>query len=451
MVKIIKVRKGLDIRIAGIAEKILQKAQPSRLYAVKPTDFHGIQRPKLLVKSGQEVKAGTPLFFDKKQPDVMFTAPVSGEVKAVNRGERRKILEVVIEAAGTVAYEDFGKSSPEECSEEEIRERLLKSGIWPSIIQRPYAVVANPEYRPRDIYVSCFDTAPLAPDLDFAVKGEGEDFDTGVRVLRKLTGGNVHLGLNADYPPSNVFTEVRDVVRHYFHGPHPAGNPGIQIHHTVPVNKGERVWHIHPQDVIIMGRLFRKGVYDPTRVIALTGSGIKKRIYYRLIKGACVDRLVDGNVIPGDLRYISGNVLTGRKISKKGYLGYYDSQVSVIPEGNKHEFLGWLNPGFNKYSNSRSFLSWLQPDRAFDIDTNLKGGQRAFIMTGWYEKVLPMDILPMQLLKAIIIGDIDQMEKLGIYEVAEEDFALCEFVCPSKTEIQTLIRKGIDMMISEMT
>jgi Na+-transporting NADH:ubiquinone oxidoreductase subunit A len=283
------------------------------------------------------------------------------------------------------------------------------------------------------------------------VKGERENFQRGIDALSKLTDGTIHLNLNADYPPSDVFTSVKGVQHNYFKGPHPAGNVGVQINRIDPINQGDVVWYVYPQDVITIGRLFEKGIYDASKIIALTGSEVEKPLYYRVLRGASIDNLVQDNVKKGDLRYISGNVLTGKQINSEGYVGFFDDQLTVIPEGRYHEFFGWAMPGFNKYSTSRSFFAWLQPNRKFRIDTNLKGGERAYVISGEYEEVCPLDIFPEQLVKAIMIGDIELMEKLGIYEVDEEDFALCEFVCTSKTPVQSIVRKGINMMIEEMT
>ncbi len=450
MSEVIKIKKGLNIPILGKAEKIFLKAGQSETYAVKPTDFHGLT-PKLAVDVNQEVKAGTPLFFDKYRPSIQFTSPVSGKVIAVNRGERRRVLEVVVEPVGEIQYETFKKGNPLELSREEVTVNLLKSGIWPVIRQRPYSIIANPEVQPKSIFISAFDTSPLAPDYDFVVKGCEKEFQTGIDALSRLTEGKIHLNINSEYPASPVFSNTKGVQINKFKGPHPAGNVGIQIHHIEPLNKGDLIWYIAPQDVITIGRLFENGIYDASRVVALTGSEVNKPLYYKLIAGASVKNLVNNNVKEGLLRFISGNVLTGTKITSEGYLGFYDSQVTVIPEGKHFEFLGWALPGFGKFSTSHSFFSWLTPKREYKLDTNLNGGNRALMITGKYEEVLPMDIFPMQLIKAIIVEDIDMMEKLGIYEVAEEDFALCEFVCTSKTNIQSIIRKGLDMMAKEMS
>jgi Na+-transporting NADH:ubiquinone oxidoreductase subunit A len=449
MSKVIKIKKGLDIKLKGAAEKIISNVQPSSTFAVKPTDFPGVV-PKLLVRPGDKVKAGTILFFDKVHPEVKFASPVSGEVKAVNRGQRRRIMEVVVEADGKNEYEEFGAADPGKLDREQIIEKIQNAGLWPSIRQRPYAVIARLPEEPKAIFISGFNTGPLAPDIDFMVKGNNSAFQTGINALNKLTKGEVHISLQAGYPADELFTQANGVSLHYFKGPHPAGNPGIQIHHVDPVNKDEVVWYLQPQEVILIGRLFEQGIYDATRVIAVAGSEVLKPRYFKVLSGTSIEPYVLDNVNRGELRYISGNALTGSRINKIGYLGYYDSQVTVLPEGNYYEMFGWILPGFKKLSVSRSFPSWLTPGREYKVDTNLKGGERPFVVTGEYEKVLPMNIYPMHLLKAILVDDIEKMEQLGIYEVAEEDFALCEFVCPSKTEIQSIIRQGIDLMIKEL-
>ena len=449
MSKVIKIKQGLDIKLKGAAEKIISTVPPAITYAVKPTDFPGIV-PKLTARPGEKVKAGSTLFFDKIHPDVKFASPVSGMVKAVNRGERRRILEVVVEAQGEIEYEDFKAADPDSLNREEVIRKIQDSGLWPVIRQRPYAVIARTDRQPKAIFISGFDSAPLAPDTDFMIKGNVSIFQTGINVLKKLTEGKIHLSLNARYPAADTFTEVRGVERHYFKGPHPAGNPGVQISRIDPVNKGETVWVVQPQEVLMLGRLFEKGIYDVSRVIALTGSEVVKPRYYKVIGGTSVEPYTVDNVKAGELRYISGNALTGARINKIGYLGFYDSQITILPEGNYYEFLGWVLPGFRKFSLSRSFMSWLPGSGKYNIDTNLKGGVRPFVLTGEYEKVLPLNIYPMHLLKAILVDDIEKMEQLGIYEVAEEDFALCEFICPSKIEIQSIIRQGIDLMIKEV-
>ncbi len=448
MSEVIRIRKGLDIKLQGEAEKTISEAATVN-YAVKPTDFIGVF-PKLLINEGDEVKAGTPLFFDKYRENIRFTSPVSGKVLQVHRGAKRKILEIRIESDGKNEALSFGVSDPKSLTREQITESLLKSGIWPYIRQRPYNIIANPDHDPKAIFISAFDTAPLAPDLDFIIEKEAKAFNAGLEVIKKLTSGKVHLNVMENVTKSQVFLGAQGVQINRFSGPHPAGNVGIQIHHIDAVNKGDIVWCLDPSAVVIIGRLFLQGKYDASRIIAFTGSEVKKPCYYKVITGSSIHPLVKDNVKSSDVRYISGNVLNGTKVDRHGYLGFYDHQLTVIPEGNYHEFFGWALPRLKKFSISRSYFSWLMPNKKYALDTNLNGGHRAFVMTGEYEKVFPMDIYPMQLLKAIMIRDIDLMENLGIYEVVEEDFALCEFIDASKTEMQAIVREGLDFIRAEM-
>ncbi len=445
----IKLRKGLNIKLKGKAENILTEAPVAKTVAIKPPDFHGLN-PKLLVKPGHGVKAGTPLFFDKYKPEVLFTSPVSGTVAAINRGERRKILEVVVEAGDTMEYETFRKESPENLSRDTIKKELLKSGLWPFIIQRPYGIIANPSDTPKAIFISGFDTAPLAPDYDFLLSFQKSLFQKGIDALAKLTDGKVFLGLPAN-EASKSFAGLKNIEVNRFTGVHPAGNAGIQVHHISPVNKGEKVWTVSPQHVVFIGRLFETGHYDVSKIVALTGSEVEKPRYYRTIQGANLQTLLD-NKTKGRVneRYISGNVLTGKKVGKNGFLGFYDSQLTVIPEGDEYEFFGWATPGFSKFSAGKTFLSKLLPKKVYVMNANMHGGERAFVMTEEYEKLLPMDILPVFLLKSILANDIDKMEQLGIYEVIEEDLALCEYGCTSKIKVQDILRQGINVMIKEL-
>jgi len=449
MSKVIKIKKGLNIRLKGKAEKILVKAEPSDRYAVKPVDFPGLT-PKMLVKEGDVVKAGTALFMDKNRPHAMFASPVSGTVEAVVRGEKRRILEVVVKSDNQWTVEDFSKAKPKSLTKAAISEYMITGGVWPFIRQRPYAIIANPKDTPKSIFISCFDTAPLAPDYDYIFQNPDPDFQTGIDTLAKLTSGKVYLCVHSDYPPAANFAKAENVEICEFSGPHPSSNAGVQIHHVDPVNKGEIVWYVNPQDVTVIGRLMNKAEYDVSKIIALCGSQINAPRYYK-VKGGCRMTSFADNVNGDNVRYISGNVLTGTHIAADGYLGFYDSQVTVIPEGDYYQFLGWAMPGLEKYSAGRTFFSWLFPKREYALDTNMQGAHRALVMTGQYERVFPMDIYPEHLVKAILAGEIDKMEQLGIYEVAEEDFALCEFVCTSKTEIQSIIRNGINMMIKEMS
>lgn len=451
---VIKIKKGLNIKLDGEADKIISESPKSSVYAIKPTDFVGVI-PKMIVKAGDEVKAGDPIFFSKTNERIKFCSPVSGEIAEIVRGAKRKILEIRILPDANINYKDFGQSSMESLSPDEIKNRLLESGTWPFIRQRPFGVIANPDDTPKSIHVSCFDTNPLGPDVNFMVHGNEELFNFGIDVLNKLTNGKVHLNLNAEPGADQSFGNAKNVQKNYFKGPHPAGNVGVQIHHVEPINKGDVVWYCYPSEVITIGALFSKGIYDASRIIAVTGSQIKTPKYVRTISGVQVSSLLEGNLKEGDNRIISGNVLTGNKIDSNGFLGYYHSQLTVIPEGNNYKFLltdGWLSPGLSKkkFSMSKAYPSWLFAKRTYDLDTNLNGEERAFVVTGQLEKVFPFDIYPMHLIKSIMVNDIDLMEQLGIYEVDAEDFALCEVVCTSKINIQEIVREGLEDLRAEM-
>ena len=449
MSDMIKIKKGLTINLVGEAEKTITEISP-KYCAIKPTDFIGVF-PKLLVQEGDTVKAGTHLFFDKYREKIHFTSPVSGTVKELRRGEKRVLLEIVIENDGKDDTVDFGKNDPNKMTREEIIGKLLESGIWPMIRQRPYSIIAEPAIKPKAIFISAFDTAPLAPDYDLVVHGYGEAFQTGVDALVKLTDGKVHLNVDGSSTPSKVFTNCKNVQINKFTGQHPAGNVGTQIAYLDPINKGDIVWYLRPQEVLHIGRLFLNGTVDATQLVAVTGSEVKRPHYFKTKVGSSIAEMIKDNLDSDNVRCISGNPLTGKKIEKHGYLGFYDSQVTVIPEGDHYEFLGWALPGTAKFSFSRTFLSWIKPAAKYRLDTNYNGGERAYVMTGQFEKVFGWDIYPLQLIKSILIEDIDAMEKLGIYEVDEEDFALCEFIDTSKTEIQDIVRRGLDLMRKEMS
>ncbi len=452
MSQVIKLKKGLDIKLEGVPRKESTRLPLVHAYGIRPDDFKGIT-PKMLVRVDDEVKVGTPLFYDKYHPQVLFTSPVSGKVTAVRRGEKRKILDVVVTPQAEQVYETFEVPSPGEATKQNVTSALLSAGLWPMIVQRPYGVIADPAQTPKAIFVSGFDSAPLAPDMNYVLENRLDDLNAGFAMLGKLTPGKVHLGL---YAGAEAFLGgVTGVEKHVFSGPHPAGNVGVQIHHVDPVNKGERVWTVDIQHVAMIGRFFRTGRVDMTKIVALTGSEVADPRYFEVLSGAPVSSVVrKADLRPhradGAVRIIDGNVLTGRTTSAEGYIGFYANQITVIPEGNDFEFLGWGMPRLNKFSVSKSYFSWLTPNKRYVLDTNLNGGVRAYVVTGLYDKYLPMDIYPLYLLKAILAGDIDKMENLGIYEVVEEDFALCEFVDPSKTPMQEIVRQGIDLMIKEL-
>ena len=448
MSKEIRLKKGLNIHLLGDADKVYASTKPTEKYVVKPIDFHGLM-PKLCVKVGDKVKAGTPLFYDKYNEKINFCSPINGEVTDIVRGEKRKIMEVVIKADTEIVYEQFTTASADSLSREQIIEAMLKAGIWPFVRQKPYDIIANPADMPKAIFISTFSTAPLAIDNDFALYGMDELFQKGLDYIVKLSNGKTHLNTDGNTNPSKLFSAAKGVQINKISGPHPAGNVGVQIHQIDPINKGDVVWYLHPQDVIAIAHLFTAGKYDVSKIVALCGSQIQKPRYYRSIAGACISNLLNENTKDGKSRIISGDILSGTQINPDGCLGFYDSQLTVVPEGDEAEFLGWMLPGLHKFSASKTFLSWLFPSKKYNLDTNMHGEERAYVMTGEYEKVLPMDIYPTHLIKACMIEDVELMENLGIYEVSPEDLALCEFVCTSKIEVQSIIRQGLDLVRKE--
>ncbi len=449
MANVIKLRKGLDINLKGEAAKeLLAGVVEPKSYALVPDDFPGVT-PKVVVKEQEYVMAGGPLFVDKNHPEVKFVSPVSGVVTSVERGDRRKVLKIVVEAADEQDYEEFGKKDVARLSAEEVKNVLLEAGLFAYIKQRPYDVIADPSVAPRAIFVSAFDSAPLAPDFEIALKGEENNFQTGLDALAKIA--NVYLGISVKQQ-SAALTGARNATVTAFDGPHPAGNVGVQINNVAPVNKGETVWTIDPQAVIFIGRLLNTGRVDFTRTVAVTGSEVVKTGYCKLKVGALLTSVFAGNTTKNKhLRYISGNVLTGKQVGPNDYLGAFHSQLTVMPEGDEtNEMFGWIMPRFDQFSVNRSYFSWLMGKKKYVLDARIKGGERHMIMSNEYDRVFPMDILPEYLIKAIIAGDIDRMEALGIYEIAPEDFALCEFVCSSKMELQHIVRSGLDALRAEM-
>ena len=448
MYKVVKISKGLDIKLNGAPAKEMIAVEAAKYYALQPSDFNGMT-PKVVVKPEDAVKAGDVLFVDKKCPELRFVSPVSGKVVAVNRGERRRVLSVVVEADGENAAVEYKAKDVPSLSADEVKADLLQAGLFAFIKQRPYDVIASPNDTPRAIFVSAFDSKPLAVDFEVALKGNEADFQTGLDALAKMAP--VYLGINSKQN-SAALNAAKNVTVTCFDGPHPAGNVGVQINHTAPVNKGEVVWTVGAEDVIFIGRLFNKGKVDFTRTIALAGSEVKNPAYSKVILGAQISSITNGRLEEkNELRIIDGNVLTGTKTTTEGFLGAFSTEVTVIPEIlDDAEMLGWIAPRFSMFSTSRSYLSWLMPKRAYTMDARIKGGERHMIMSGEYDKVFPMDIYAGYLIKAIIAGDIDRMEALGIYEVAPEDFALAEFVDSSKLELQRIVRQGLDMLRKEM-
>ena len=449
MANVIKLRKGLDINLKGKAAEELSTVKEPGFYALVPDDFPGVT-PKVVVKEQEYVMAGGPLFIDKNHPELKFVSPVSGVVTSVERGARRKVLNIVVEAAAEQDYEEFGKKDVSKLDGEAVKAALLEAGMFAFMKQRPYDVIADPTVAPRAIFISAFDSNPLAPDFEYVLKGEEANFQTGLDALAKIA--KTYLGISIKQK-STALTQAKNVTVTVFDGPNPAGNVGVQINHVAPVVKGETVWTIGAEAVIFIGRLFNTGRVDLTRTVAVTGSEVVKPAYCKLKVGALLTHVFAGNVTKDkELRYISGNVLTGKQVKPNGFLGAFDSQLTVIPEGDDiHEMLGWIMPRFNQFSVNRSYFSWLMGNKKeYVLDARIKGGERHMIMSGEYDKVFPMDILPEFLIKAIIAGDIDRMEALGIYEVAPEDFALCEFVDSSKLELQRIVRAGLDMLRAEM-
>lgn len=446
----IKIKKGIDIHLVGEAKKEVRNYEP-QLFALKPHDFIGVV-PKMHVAEGDDVKVGTVLFHDKNNESVFFTSPASGKVKAIVRGEKRVILQVIIESDGKFETIDFGKADPSKFSRNEIVEKLVQSGTWTMLRQRPYSTIAKIQDEPKCIAVSMFDTAPLAPDNNFIVKDQMAAIKTGVEALAKLTKGMVYLNVNSSETQQALASlnfSAKNVTITEFQGPHPTGNVSTQLNVLSPINKGETVWYTYAQNLIAIGNLFLNGVYDSSRVVAFTGSEVKEPMYYRTRIGADMSGLY-ANIATENVRIISGNVLTGKKINGENFLGYYDSQVTVIPEGDHYQLFGWLAPNFKKFTSTNTMGASLCKKSKKVLDTNLNGGIRPLIMTGNFEKVFPFDIYPMQLIKACIIKDIDQMEELGIYEIDAEDFALCEVIDPSKTAIQQIVRESLEMLRKEM-
>lgn len=452
MAQLIKTKRGLDIQIGGKAENTISGLKISEVVAVIPDHYHGIT-PKVVVKDGDVVNAGTPLFYNKAIESMKFVSPVSGKVLAVNRGERRKVLSITIQRDEKTTYQEFSPKAVSQLSGDEIKSLLLATGLWVYVKQRPYDVIANPAVAPKAVFVSAFDSAPLAPDYEYVMASEMKEFQAGIDALAKMAGVNVNLGVK---PGNTIFTSVQNADITVFDGPHPAGNVGVQINKVNPVNKSEVVWTVGAEDVLFIGRLFTKGIVDLTRTLAITGPEVVKPQYIQTVAGSSVAPLLKGNVTMGvEHRVISGNVLSGLQIPANGNIDPYATQISVIKEGkDNHELVGWAMPRFNKFSASRLYFSSILQKvfgkKDFEYDARVLGGKRAIIMSGEYDKVLPMDILPEFLFKAMMTGNIDKMEALGAYEIAPEDVALCEFVCTSKLPLQQIVRESLDNMRKEL-
>ena len=448
MSKDIRIRKGFNLNLDGEANKILVDIHPSKTFALKPADFFSAT-PKLLVKEGAKVEKGTPLFFAKENPRVHFVSPVSGEVTAIIRGAKRKILEVVVTQDDSAAAVKHEIPELNALDQEQTKEILLKAGAWPFITQRPYGTIARPEDTPKAIYVSTYTTAPLDVDYDFLLKNNKAEFQKGIDVLAKLTD---NLTLTADASFKGLFEKVENANLVGVSGNHPAGNVGVQIHHLTPINAGESVWVVNPEDVANIGALFMNGEFSAQRTVALVGSSVGNPQYYKATIGASISALLEDAKIDNTQpnRFINGDVLTGTATSPDNYLGFYNNLFTIIPEGNNYRMFGWLPFVDNNIpSMSKTSLSWLFGKRKAKVNTNLNGEERALVVTGEMEKVLPMDIYPMQLLKACMVQDVERMEALGIYEVVPQDFALVDYSSTSKIEAQEIIKQGIELMIKE--
>ena len=446
----ITVKKGLDIKMKGVSDKVMAEANLSKFFAIKPSDFPNLT-PKLLVKEGDKVKCGSPVFCDKYNDVVTFVSPASGVVDKVVRGEKRRILAITILSDGKFTQLNSKVKDFSKLDRSELKSDLLKSGLWPLLRMRPIDIIARPEDNPKSIFISSFDTNPLSPDYDFIMHNKSAEFSAGLEILSLLTDGVVNLQIRKS--SDEVFSKAKNVQTNFVKGPHPAGNVGVQMHKIDPINKGEVVWYINPQDVMILGRYSLTGAYDANKVISLGGENTDFPKYVKTISGSSIESILDDSIIKDNSRIISGNPLTGQKVEKDSFLGFYHHQLSILPEGDDYKFFlseGWLSLGFNRFSASKSYPTWLLPkSKTYQFDTNLNGEERSFVVSGQYEKVFPFDIYPVQLIKSIITNDIEKMEYLGIYEVSPEDFALCEFVCTSKINVQSIVREGLDLVYKE--
>ena len=447
----INLKRGLDIPLAGAAALKTGKTIEPDIIALKPADFKGFT-PRLLVREGDKVLAGSPVLADKQRPDILVTSPVSGTVEQVIRGEKRKLLAVLIKSDKAGKAVDFGVKNAAALSAAEVKDLLLKSGLWLALVQRPYGIVADPEATPRSIFVSAFSTAPLAADYDFTLKDEIANIQAGADALSKLTKGGLHFSIKAQTASSSPLHKVENVILHTVSGKHPAGNVGVQIANIAPIRKGETVWTVSLLMLAAIGRLLNTGKVNLARKVAITGPEAKDPCYVDALPGFCMKEIAEfTDNSKGDVRFVSGDALTGTAVGADGYLGFFDDQVTLLHEGTERELLGWAKPfRTSQFSFSKAYFSWLFPKKKYAIDTNVHGGPRAFVVSDVYSKVLPIDIFPVYLIKACLAGDIDNMEKFGIYEVLPEDLALCEFVDPSKNEIQSILQDGINLMIKEM-
>ena len=448
MSKDIRIKKGLDIKLVGEATLTTNKLSVKGIFALKPQDFHGII-PKLIAKEGAEVKAGESIFYSKSDDRILFPSPVSGKVTEIIRGAKRKIISIKIAADGKQSFKDFGKQDADKMSAEEVKNHLLSSGCWPFVKQRPFDIIANPSQSPKAIFISAYASSPLAANYDYTLAGKEEELQAALTAISKLTTGSVHVSVGKD--SNSPFSDLKNIQLHSVSGPHPVGNVSTQISQIDPLNKGEVVWVINPHDLLVIGELLLTGNFNFSRTLALTGSQFENPSYVSVVAGASISDVVAKNINTDNTRIISGNVLSGTQVSEDDFLGYYDNQITAIPEGDDYEFFGWNKPVFNKISPSRALtFSRLTPKKKYDLNTNTNGEHRAFVVTGSYENVFPLDIFPLQFLKACMYQDLDEMENLGGYEVAPEDFALTEFICVSKQPHQKIVREGLDLMKEEL-
>lgn len=447
MSETIKLRKGLDIRLKGRAAETVTRLKPSAEYSLVPDDFVGVT-PKVAVKEGDHVRAGDALFVNKRFPEVGFASPVSGTVTAVVRGDRRKVLRVTVKADAQQEYADFGVKDPSKLDGAAVVKALLEAGLFGYIDQLPYAVSTTPDTMPKAIFVSALRDKPLQGDFELELKGQEKDFQAGITALSRIA--RVHLGVGAQQT-SQALLGAKNAEVTVFDGLCPAGNVGVQVNHLDPVNKGETVWTVDPTAVLFFGRLFNTGKVDLRRMVAVAGSEIKSPAYVEALVGTPLKEIIAGNVKSDrHVRLLNGNPLTGRIANDESVLGAHTSEVCAIPEGDDvDELAGWIMPRANTFSTSRSYFSWLQGKKEYTLDARIKGGERRMIMSGEYDRVLPMDIYGEYLVKAIITGNIDKQEQLGIYEVSPEDFALAEFVDSSKLPLQQIVRQGLDILRKE--
>ena len=446
----IKIKNGLTINLKGAAQNIIKKAATPKTISINPSNFHLII-PKMVVKIGQKISQGDVVFFSKKDERIKFCSPVNGVVKEIIRGAKRKIIEIIIESIGDNERSSKKAIDYKNLSSEQVKNLLLDSGCWPFIKQRPYDIIANPSDSPKSIFISTFNSAPISADFQIILDDQKEEFKHGVKILSKLFSGVLNIGIKKN--TKSFLNDIENVKIHTFNGPHPAGNVGVQIHHIDPINSGEKVWTLGAEDVANIGRYFMTGSYNPVRTLAVSGPPVKYPKYYKTIAGSELCEIIkDAGINQNDnLRFINGDVLTGYKVESDNYLGFYNNTLSVLREGNHYRMFGWVPFVNNKVpSIYKTSFSWLFPNKKYDLDTNLNGEERALVVTGEMEKVFPMDILPMQLLKECMAGNIEKMESLGIYEVAPEDFSLIDYSSSSKIEAQYIIRKGLDLMISEV-